>query len=101
MFDESRPEVIAVLDWELSTLGNPLCDLADSCRAYYLPPNFPLIPCTYVYAMPLMSSVYVSYNNNNNCRYISLCLFVYTAVISCTSDYNCRHPWIPHAAIFH
>jgi len=34
-----------VIDWELSTLGDPLCDLADNCRAYYLPNNIPLFPC--------------------------------------------------------
>lgn len=32
---ESRPEVVAVLDWELSTLGDPLSDLAYNCLAYY------------------------------------------------------------------
>ncbi len=32
---ESRPEVAAVLDWELSTLGDPLSDLAYNCLSYY------------------------------------------------------------------
>ena len=34
---ESKPEVVAVLDWELSTLGNPLSDLAYNCLAYHWP----------------------------------------------------------------
>ena len=28
---------MAVLDWELSTLGHPLCDLAYNCIGYHLP----------------------------------------------------------------
>jgi aminoglycoside phosphotransferase (APT) family kinase protein len=40
--DEAR--VSAVLDWELSTLGHPLADLAHGCAQYYLSiANQPLI----------------------------------------------------------
>jgi hypothetical protein len=28
---------VAVLDWELSTLGHPLCDIAYNCLGYHLP----------------------------------------------------------------
>ncbi|WP_211907346.1 phosphotransferase family protein [Pikeienuella piscinae] len=34
-----RPEVSAVLDWELSTLGDPLGDLAYNCLPWRLPPR--------------------------------------------------------------
>lgn len=34
---ESRTDVIAILDWELSTIGHPLSDLAYFCRVYHLP----------------------------------------------------------------
>jgi aminoglycoside phosphotransferase (APT) family kinase protein len=37
MFSASgEPKAIAVLDWELSTLGHPLSDLAYACMSYYL-----------------------------------------------------------------
>lgn len=37
MFAADRPEVIAVLDWELSTLGHPIADLAYQCMQWKLP----------------------------------------------------------------
>jgi aminoglycoside phosphotransferase (APT) family kinase protein len=35
MFHLTQPRVIAVLDWELSTLGHPLADLAYNCILYH------------------------------------------------------------------
>jgi aminoglycoside phosphotransferase (APT) family kinase protein len=37
MFDKNNTEVIAVLDWELSTLGHPYADLAYQCMGLRLP----------------------------------------------------------------
>jgi len=35
MFHASEPKLIAVLDWELSTIGHPLADLAYNCMLYH------------------------------------------------------------------
>lgn len=43
MFAADGPEVRAVVDWELSTLGNPLADLGYFCMALRLPRN-PTLP---------------------------------------------------------
>ncbi|MFT5521854.1 MAG: aminoglycoside phosphotransferase (APT) family kinase protein [Enterobacterales bacterium] len=37
MFAKDKPEVIAVLDWELSTLGHPFADLAYQCMQLRMP----------------------------------------------------------------
>jgi len=39
MFDEKQARVIAVLDWELSTLGHPLADFSYHCMAWHIPPG--------------------------------------------------------------
>lgn len=43
IFDDAKPQVISVLDWELSTLGDPLSDLAYCCMLYYLEPHHPIL----------------------------------------------------------
>lgn len=45
VMSESQPgTVLAVLDWELSTLGDPLADLAYNCLPYHLPSSIPSLP---------------------------------------------------------
>ncbi|HRQ64461.1 MAG TPA: phosphotransferase [Xanthomonadaceae bacterium] len=43
IFDRASTRVLAVVDWELSTLGHPLADLAYLCMCLRLPRN-PVIP---------------------------------------------------------
>ena len=39
MFHPSEPRVLAVLDWELSTLGHPLADFSYHCMAWHIEPG--------------------------------------------------------------
>jgi aminoglycoside phosphotransferase (APT) family kinase protein len=39
MFHPTEPQVLAVLDWELSTLGHPLADFSYHCMAWHIKPG--------------------------------------------------------------
>lgn len=39
MFAHDEPRVVAVLDWELATLGDPLADFSYHCLSWHLPPG--------------------------------------------------------------
>ena len=38
VFHPTEPRILAVLDWELSTLGHPMADFAYHCMAWHMPP---------------------------------------------------------------
>jgi len=39
IFEARAPRVLAVLDWELSTLGHPLADFSYHCMSWHIPPG--------------------------------------------------------------
>jgi len=39
IFHKTELKIVALLDWELSTLGNPLSDLSSFSLIYNTPPN--------------------------------------------------------------
>ena len=39
IFHPTEPRILAILDWELSTLGHPLADFAYNCMAWHVPPS--------------------------------------------------------------
>jgi len=39
VFHRAEPRILAVLDWELSTLGDPLADFAYHCMSWHIPPG--------------------------------------------------------------
>ncbi|HEU4460171.1 MAG TPA: phosphotransferase family protein [Methylibium sp.] len=39
IFHPREPRVLAVLDWELSTLGHPLADFSYHCMSWHIPPG--------------------------------------------------------------
>ncbi len=38
IFHPREPRILAILDWELSTLGHPLADFAYHCMSWHIPP---------------------------------------------------------------
>jgi aminoglycoside phosphotransferase (APT) family kinase protein len=39
VFHPTEPRILAVLDWELSTLGDPLADFSYHCMSWHIPPG--------------------------------------------------------------
>lgn len=39
IFDPNQPRILAILDWELSTLGHPLADFSYHCMSWHIPPG--------------------------------------------------------------
>jgi aminoglycoside phosphotransferase (APT) family kinase protein len=39
VFHPTEPRIVAILDWELSTLGHPLADFSYHCMSWHIPPG--------------------------------------------------------------
>ncbi|HEX7437546.1 MAG TPA: phosphotransferase, partial [Caldimonas sp.] len=39
VFDATEPRIVAVLDWELSTIGHPLADFSYHCMSWHIAPG--------------------------------------------------------------
>jgi aminoglycoside phosphotransferase (APT) family kinase protein len=39
IFAADQPRILAILDWELSTLGHPLADFSYHCMSWHIPPG--------------------------------------------------------------
>jgi aminoglycoside phosphotransferase (APT) family kinase protein len=39
IFHPTEPRILAVLDWELSTLGHPAADFSYHCMSWHIPPG--------------------------------------------------------------
>jgi aminoglycoside phosphotransferase (APT) family kinase protein len=39
IFHQTEPKILAILDWELSTLGHPLADFSYHCMSWHIPPG--------------------------------------------------------------
>jgi aminoglycoside phosphotransferase (APT) family kinase protein len=66
-------QVLAVLDWELATLGNAWADVAYMCLAYHLPP----VLATMSLKHPLASGAQLSLNLLMLLRLVSACMHAY------------------------
>lgn len=95
IYDRQSHAILGVLDWELSTLGDPLADLAYSCMPYYIPrhvipqmalPKDPLPP-----GIPTMDEYIQVYCEERNIDrpgeqewnfYVSLALFRLASILA-------------------
>ncbi|XP_029653125.1 acyl-CoA dehydrogenase family member 10 [Octopus sinensis] len=71
IYSDKSDDVLAVIDWELSTLGDPLSDLATCCFMYYVPSRLPILPglsdvALTQYGIPSIDQILTQYCSTRN-----------------------------------
>ncbi|KAG7318447.1 hypothetical protein KOW79_018202 [Hemibagrus wyckioides] len=90
VFDPDTPDVRAVLGWSLSTVGDPLVDVASCCMSHFLPPTVSTQPGKFLALMgiPSAEEIFDLYSKEMELEYVpnwqfymAFCFFRQAAIL--------------------